>query len=421
MSRLLRVLLPLLAVPALALSAVTVLGSPASAHEEREASFPSGTGSARSSSATTTPAPGSSAGPTAPARVARMPAGTDEAGQPGRCSTTAGSAPSSRRSTASTQRGHLGLRAARRLPRAQVGHRAPQRLLLPPRHRVRRTRCSRRPTSAASPSPGERPEADGQEAAAEEESDPIALSYADQRRCPGNLNLISVFGDRTPRDDSIACNSRFCGLQIVGTGARKGDVLIDNDFQKLNAIRADRAGGIVIRNLTAQQAEFNAIYVLETDGFLLDRVVDPRQRRVRHPRVRQRPRRHPAHEQLLQRRLGHLSRLGLRPQRGQRELRAEPLRDRDPPQPQPPQHAGLLRARPATRSTPTTTASTATPPASRPTRCSPATPGCPRTTPGGAATRSTATTPTTTRSTSTPGSAPSRCGSGATSRAPSAR
>ena len=121
--------------------------------------------------------------------------------------------------------------------------------------------------------PGERPEADGQEAAAEEQSDPIALSYADQRRCPGNLNLISVFGDRTPRDDSIACNSRFCDLQIVGTGARKGDVLIDNDFQKLNAIRADRAGGVVIRNLTAQQAEFNAIYVLETDGFLLDKVV----------------------------------------------------------------------------------------------------------------------------------------------------
>jgi hypothetical protein len=37
-------------------------------------------------------------------------------------------------------------------------------------------------------------------------------------------------------------------------------------------MRFDRAGGILVRNLTAQQAEFNAIYVLETDGFVLDRV-----------------------------------------------------------------------------------------------------------------------------------------------------
>ena len=120
--------------------------------------------------------------------------------------------------------------------------------------------------------PGERPQADGLEAEAEEGSDPIALSYADQRRCPGNLNLISVFGDRTPRNDSIGCDSKFCGLQIVGTGARMTDVTIDNKFQKLNAIRADRAGGIVIKNLTAQQAEFNAIYVMETDGFVVDHV-----------------------------------------------------------------------------------------------------------------------------------------------------
>ena len=37
-------------------------------------------------------------------------------------------------------------------------------------------------------------------------------------------------------------------------------------------MRLDRAGGAVVRNLTVQQAEFNALYVLETDGFLLDRV-----------------------------------------------------------------------------------------------------------------------------------------------------
>jgi hypothetical protein len=109
--------------------------------------------------------------------------------------------------------------------------------------------------------------------AAEGETDPIALSYADQRRCPHNLNLIAIFGDRTPHDRSIACNSRFCGTQVVGTGRRAKDVLIDNRFSKLNAFRADRAGGIYLANMTLQQAEFNAVYVLETDGFTLDRLV----------------------------------------------------------------------------------------------------------------------------------------------------
>ncbi len=104
------------------------------------------------------------------------------------------------------------------------------------------------------------------------DSDPIALSYADQRRCRHNLNLIAIMGDRTPRNDSIACNSRFCGTQIVGTGAKQSAVTIDNRFKKLNAIRADRAGGVLLRNFTVQQSEFNAVYILETDGFVVDKV-----------------------------------------------------------------------------------------------------------------------------------------------------
>ena len=114
----------------------------------------------------------------------------------------------------------------------------------------------------------------GTAAAAEDDgaSDPIALSYADQRRCAHNLNLIAAFGDKTPHNDDISCDSKFCGTQIVGTGHRMTDVTIDNRFSKLNALRLDRMGGAVVRNLTVQQAEFNAVYVLETDGFLLDRV-----------------------------------------------------------------------------------------------------------------------------------------------------
>jgi hypothetical protein len=108
--------------------------------------------------------------------------------------------------------------------------------------------------------------------AANAESNPVALSYADQLRCPHNLNLIALFGDQTPDNKSIACDSRFCGTQIVGTGRRMTDVLIDNRFSKLNAIRADRVGGVYLRNFTVQQAEFNSVYVLETDGFVVDRL-----------------------------------------------------------------------------------------------------------------------------------------------------
>lgn len=122
--------------------------------------------------------------------------------------------------------------------------------------------------SISSPDPGA-----AQEAAEEGESNPIALSYADQRRCAHNLNLIALFGDRTPSDDSIRCDSRFCGTQVVGTGAGPEDVVVDNRFSKLNAIRADRMGGFYLKGMTFQQAEFNSIYVLETDGFVIDDIV----------------------------------------------------------------------------------------------------------------------------------------------------
>ncbi len=106
-----------------------------------------------------------------------------------------------------------------------------------------------------------------------DDTGPIALSYSDQLRCPHNLNLIAIFGDQTPKNDSISCDSHLCGTQIVGTGASRDEVTIDNRFSKLNAIRADRAGGVYLRNFTVQQAEFNALYVMETDGFVVDRVV----------------------------------------------------------------------------------------------------------------------------------------------------
>ena len=105
------------------------------------------------------------------------------------------------------------------------------------------------------------------------DSGPVALSYSDQLRCPHNLNLIAILGDRTPANNSIKCDSVFCGTQVVGTGRSPKDVVIDNKFSKLNAIRADRADGVLFRNFTVQQSEFNALYVLETDGFTVDKVI----------------------------------------------------------------------------------------------------------------------------------------------------
>jgi len=62
-------------------------------------------------------------------------------------------------------------------------------------------------------------------------------------------------------------------LQIEGTGASPEDVIIDAQFRKPVAIRADRAHGIYLRNFTVQHTTLNAVYVLETDGFVIDSVV----------------------------------------------------------------------------------------------------------------------------------------------------
>ena len=104
-----------------------------------------------------------------------------------------------------------------------------------------------------------------------EVSDEGVLTYEQQEECPHNQNLIGIFGDGP--DEDIACDRPVCKLQIEGTGATPDDVLLDVGFTKLNGIRADRADGIYLRNFTVQKTEFNSIYVIETDGFAIDRMV----------------------------------------------------------------------------------------------------------------------------------------------------
>ena len=85
------------------------------------------------------------------------------------------------------------------------------------------------------------------------------LEFDDQVACPTNQNLVAILGIRD--------------LQIEGTGAEPGDVVLDAGYTKLNALRADRADGIYLKNFTAQRTTFNAIYIIETQGFVIDGMV----------------------------------------------------------------------------------------------------------------------------------------------------
>ncbi len=104
----------------------------------------------------------------------------------------------------------------------------------------------------------------------DEPGTPSLLSYKQQRKCPHVQNLIAIFGDG---DGDRECDLPQCGLQIQGTGSKPDDVVIDGQFKTLNGIRADRLDGARFYNFTIQRFEFNALYILETDGFLIDRVV----------------------------------------------------------------------------------------------------------------------------------------------------
>ena len=100
--------------------------------------------------------------------------------------------------------------------------------------------------------------------------------------------LVKTPPPNPPREDrhGIPDNGRCirCNLQIDGTGAKPEDVLIDmakDTHAKLRGgseaikdvgIRADRADGLVIRNISAAHAAEHGIYIHETDGYLMQRV-----------------------------------------------------------------------------------------------------------------------------------------------------
>lgn len=99
-------------------------------------------------------------------------------------------------------------------------------------------------------------------------------SYQQHLDCPHAHNTVAILGDR---DGDRICGTRddevLCDLQIEGTGVSREDVIVDAQWRHLNAIRADRADGFYIKHITAQRTDFNAIYILETDGFVIDDVL----------------------------------------------------------------------------------------------------------------------------------------------------
>ncbi|MBB6629226.1 right-handed parallel beta-helix repeat-containing protein [Nocardioides sp. KIGAM211] len=266
MPRLRRALLALVVVPGLVATGLAAGSTAASAHEERPAQFPDGTGHRPSFLGYDNPRARVVCKPSSASRIAAMPEGKLK----------------TRNERLLKQCDFRSIQTAInsiRKPRTSV-------YVLPGvytearwAHRKRSQYCSHLETSSKSPL--EASEYIGSlsspDTGAKEDSggtsNPIALSYADQRACPHNLNLIAVFGDRTPKNKSISCDSKFCGLQVVGTGRSKTDVIVNNRFSKLNGIRADRAGGLYLKNITFEQAEFNSVYILETDGFVVDHVM----------------------------------------------------------------------------------------------------------------------------------------------------
>ena len=202
MSRISRALLVLLVAPGLTAAGLTVgLTAPAGAHEERPASFPDGSGHRPSFLGYDNPRHRVVCKRGSADRIAAMPAGVVKDRNERLL----------RHCEFSSIQGAVN----------SIKQRRTSVYVLPGTYRERRWASSRRShycshlgTESTSPLPsaeyiGSLSSPDtGVKEGTDGTTNPIALSYADQRRCAHNLNLIAIFGDRTPGNDSIACDSR---------------------------------------------------------------------------------------------------------------------------------------------------------------------------------------------------------------------
>ena len=126
-----------------------------------------------------------------------------------------------------------------------------------------------------------------------DESQTNALSYAYHLQCPNDQSLVNISGRAFGGDPPQPPNEERrgipatgpcvkCNLQLEGSGPTPNDVVVDAGRVESGnagpvgavkdvAIRLDRADGTVIRNLTVRHADEHGIYVLETDGYRLER------------------------------------------------------------------------------------------------------------------------------------------------------
>ncbi|WP_354702118.1 hypothetical protein DSM112329_02471 [Paraconexibacter sp. AEG42_29] len=106
---------------------------------------------------------------------------------------------------------------------------------------------------------------------------PVRPDRNHQVKCPNAKNLIEVVGDPTPEADPInpslpKCLQK-CNLQIEGLGKKPEDVLIKGDRKKSDVLRVDRAWGIYLRNFAVEQSAFNNIDLVEVNGFRISKIV----------------------------------------------------------------------------------------------------------------------------------------------------
>ncbi|PVG83652.1 hypothetical protein DDE18_04820 [Nocardioides gansuensis] len=136
----------------------------------------------------------------------------------------------------------------------------------------------RRPRTNIYVLPGVYRERPSWDPACTEDYDGGVVSYDLVHSCGEVVNLVTIAGD-DPEDPDITCDGPLCRLQITGTGATPGQVRFtggfrkDGDWVKHNGIKADRADGFYLANMTLELFRENAVYIHETDGYVVDRVV----------------------------------------------------------------------------------------------------------------------------------------------------
>ena len=121
------------------------------------------------------------------------------------------------------------------------------------------------------------------------------LSYLYQFKCPNDQSLLALPGrvpgkgkDPPPRDNRHGIPNSGpclrCNVQIEGSGATPDATVVDTGDPKHPrgpngigstkdvGLRADRADGFVLRNMKFRHAAEHDVYVMETDGYLIDRL-----------------------------------------------------------------------------------------------------------------------------------------------------